>query len=84
MAGQVSGMVRIGSPWLTHSSEGTGEGEREEEEVGRVATLEDGEGRVFCRRRGLRTVGAAEGDGGVTDGVVGPSCPVDRTRGPAE
>ena len=84
MAGHVSGIVRIGSPWLTHSSEGTGEGEREEEEVGRVATLEDGEGRVFCRRRGLRTVGAAEGDGGVTDGVVGPSCPAEGARGPAE
>ena len=49
MAGHVSGMVRMGSPWLTHSNEGTGDGEREEEDVGRVALmlLEDGDGRVF-------------------------------------
>ena len=50
MAGQVSGMVRIGSPWLTHSNEGTGDGEREEDDVGRVALMlliEDGDGRVF-------------------------------------
>ena len=47
MAGQVSGIVRIGSPWLTHSREGTGDGEREEDEVGRVALLEEGDGTVF-------------------------------------
>ena len=34
MAGHVSGMVRMGSPWLTHSKEGTGDGEREEDDVG--------------------------------------------------
>jgi len=47
MAGHVAGIVRIGSPWLTHSREGTGDGEREEDEVGRVALLEEGDGRVF-------------------------------------
>ena len=47
MAGHVSGIVRIGSPWLTHSREGTGDGEREEDEVGRVALLDEGDGRVF-------------------------------------
>ena len=58
MAGQVSGTVRIGSPWLTHSSEGTGDGEREEGDVGRVALLlKDGDGRVFWRSSGFRTGG---------------------------
>jgi len=47
MAGHVAGTVRIGSPWLTHSREGTGDGEREEDDVGRVALLEDEDGSVF-------------------------------------
>jgi len=62
MAGQVSGTVRMASPCVTHSREGTGEGEREEEEVGRA-----GEGSALgCR--GWRVGGTEQGDGGVMEG----------------